>query len=112
MLLLKTVKPDGIPYNSAAAATGFRWPLTVGVHVKAETWDPRPICGNGLHGLPWGVGRADCLSAEADAVWIVFEALDESVVAVPEDGGGKSKCAEADIRYIGKLDDGIRRARK
>ena len=107
MLLLKTVRPSGAPYNSAAAATGFRWPLVVDAHVVADHWNPLPVCGGGLHGLPWGEGRADCLSDEADAAWIVFEAPDESVVAVAEDGGGKSKCPEADIRYIGKRDDAV-----
>ena len=107
MLLLKTVRADGSPCNDSARATGFRWPLTVDAEVECVGWDPTPRCGGGLHGLPWGEGRADCLSADADDVWIVFEAADADVVAVTDDGGGKSKAHRGIVRYVGGRDGAV-----
>ena len=107
ILMLKTVRPDGSPCNERARATGFRWPLVVGSVVECEKWDPQPICGGGLHGLPWGEGRADLLSTDADAVWLVFAAPADEVVAITEEEGGKSKAPRGVVRYVGARDEAV-----
>lgn len=60
ILMLKTVSADGTAYD------GFRWPLEVGAVVTAPDWDPKPECGHGLHGLPWGEGKASLLAIVGD----------------------------------------------
>ena len=76
---------------------GFQWPTSVGAEVVAPDWDPRPVCGNGLHGLRWGEGRAELLSLAPTAVWQVVEAADVDAV----DLGGKHKFSRCVLRYIG-----------
>lgn len=89
MLMLKTVSADGTAYG------GFRWPLEVGAVVTAPDWDPKPVCGRGLHGIPWGEGNASLLNWSPSAIWIVFET--DQVVAFE----GKAKCRRAIVRYVG-----------
>lgn len=89
ILMLKTVSADGTAYD------GFRWPLEVGAVVTAPDWDPKPECGHGLHGLPWGEGKASLLDWSPSAIWIVFE-TDYVVVF-----DGKAKCRQAIVRYVG-----------
>lgn len=86
------------PYN-------FQWPDHVGAIVESTTWDPRPVCGNGLHGLINGDGAISDLTLDKDAVWIAFESIDEhgnpsdaEAVAI---GSDKGKCHRAIIRAIG-----------
>ena len=62
---------------------GFKWPETG--TVSAPDWDPKPECGNGLHGLLHGCGYTNYLSKEPDAKWLV--------VAVP-----KGTCVDIDRR--------------
>lgn len=64
ILVLRTCAKNGESYG------GFTWPLTVGAVVTAPDWEPTNNCGNGLHGLPWGVGGNYCdVSAN---VWLVL----------------------------------------
>ena len=70
MLFLRTCSPKGVSRN------GFVWPLKVGAKVTAPDWDPRPECGNGLHGLKDGQGDANLMDWSKDAVWIVFSSPD------------------------------------
>ena len=98
MLLMRTVYADGTSHN------GFRWPLEVGATTRCPDPDPRPICGGGLHGLPYGEGDGELLNWGRGAVGLVFEAPDDEVVAVTEDGGGKSKAlGEVVIRHVGTI---------
>jgi len=50
VLILRCCEKDGTSYN------GFKWPLIVGAHVEPTSWNPEAVCGNGLHGWPWGLG--------------------------------------------------------
>ena len=91
------------------AHEGFLWPDQVGAIVKAETWNPKPDCGDGLHGLVNGNGDTDLLCQHPDAVWYAFESVDEngnpsSAEAVAIDGA-KGKCHRAIIRAIGTRDE-------
>ena len=98
MLLMRTVKADG------TSRDGFRWPLEVGATTRCPDPDPRPICGGGLHGLPYGEGDGELLNWGRGAVGLVFEAPDDEVVAVTEDDGGKSKAlGEVVIRHVGTI---------
>ena len=46
---------------------GFQWPMEVGAIVTAPDWNPKPVCGGGLHGLLNGGGDASHLSFGTDA---------------------------------------------
>jgi hypothetical protein len=62
ILVLRSNKSDMTSYN------GFKWPLRG--PVEAPDWKNTDKCGNGLHGLPWGVGGNYC-NMDDTAVWIV-----------------------------------------
>lgn len=70
--MLKTVNADMAAYG------GFVWPESG--PVLAPDWDPRPVCGGGLHGLLWGEGDGTLLSFAADAKWLVVEIADDAEV--------------------------------
>ena len=48
ILVLRDSRPDMTAHN------GFKWPEDG--YVEAPDWEDTDKCGNGLHGLPWGVG--------------------------------------------------------
>jgi hypothetical protein len=81
--MLRTCKADGTSRNS------FVWP-TEG-YVEAPDWDPRPVCGGGLHGLAWGEGQSGLLDWSDDARWQVVGYIAAESVVVTEGGGGKIK---------------------
>ena len=49
---------------------GFIWPKEG--FVEAKDWKPTYKCGNGLHGLPWGVG-GNYLNHTNDAIWLLVK---------------------------------------
>jgi hypothetical protein len=63
LLVLRTCSADGTSRN------GFRWPKRG--KVVAPDWDPKPVCGRGLHGLPGGEGDGDLLNWDPSARWQV-----------------------------------------
>jgi hypothetical protein len=87
-LLLKTVNDD------MTAHSGFIWPRSG--EVRAEKWNPKPVCGDGLHGALHGCGDGSLFNWSEDAVWIVFEAIGEVV-----EFSGKAKCAAGNVLYAG-----------
>ena len=89
MLFLRTTDKDGRAHG------GFQWPLEVGAEVIAPDWDPKPVCGGGLHGLLDGLGESMHLSFDADAIWWIVEA-DETV-----DLGGKHKFPRCKVVAFG-----------
>ena len=89
-LFLRTCNPDGTSYG------GFQWPMEVGAVVSAPDWDPKPECGNGLHGLLDGQQDSDYIITR-NVVWMVVEADMDLVV----DRGGKCKFPECTIKAIG-----------
>jgi hypothetical protein len=74
---------------------GFRWPMTVGAEVVAPDWNPKPVCGGGLHGLPWGCGDWGLLAGER---WMVASADPADVVDID---GAKSKARAARVEHLG-----------
>ena len=99
MLFLKCLPPTLLAHGN------FKWPSQVGNIVESETWDPRPVCGGGLHWLINGNGYSDLLEVAPDPVWIAFESVDKhgnpsnaEAVAIDDE---KGKCHRAIIRAIG-----------
>jgi hypothetical protein len=81
--------------DGGEAHGGFRWPLTVGAEVVAPDWNPQPVCGGGLHGLPWGCGDWGLLTGSR---WLVVSADPADVVDID---GHKSKARAARVEHIG-----------
>ena len=99
LLFLRVCKPGGFAYSDRS--NGFKWPLSVGTTVTAPDWNPRPECGNGLHGLKWGTGDSSLIPRHEDSVGLVFSA--DPVDCVDIDGGQKSKVRTARIEFVGTL---------
>lgn len=79
MLFLRTTDKDGRAYG------GFQWPMEIGAEVVAPDWNPKPVCGGGLHGLLDGLGSSSHLSFDDDAIWWIVDSDD----AVDLDGKHK-----------------------
>ena len=97
VLLVKCVNAAMTSYG------GFQWP-TSGI-VKPETWDPRPVCGGGLHAWPWGLGIGD--GSELKPLWLVLRARPENIVGSIE-GGLKCKASEVEVVYCGDMAEAMR----
>jgi len=95
VLILRRIPPSRRTYNE------FQWPTGVGTRVECPDWNPKPICGGGLHGWPlgFGLGESSAFSI-VDDVWLVLGAKPEDVVG-ELDGRAKCKCREGIIRYEG-----------
>ena len=88
MLFLRTTDADAKSYG------GFQWPRDVGAVVEAPDWNPKPECGNGLHGLLDGLGESSHLSFNPGAIWWIVDADD----AVYLDGKWKfQRCTVLDF---------------
>ena len=92
VLLLRKCGDDGSSYN------GFRWPMTVGAEVIAPDWNPRRVCGGGLHGLPWACGDWGLLDGTR---WMVFSAAPNDVIDID---GAKSKARAGRVEHFGTQD--------
>jgi hypothetical protein len=88
-LILRTCKNDLTSYN------GFKWPKKG--YVECPDWDPKPKCGNGLHGLLWGEGDGCLLNWSEGAKWQVVEVDLEKCVEI----GQKVKFPCGNIVYTG-----------
>jgi hypothetical protein len=95
VLILKTVDKDRKAYG------GFQWPESGSV--ECDTWDPTPVCGNGLHGLPHGIGDGSSLSWADECLWVVFEAIDSEVVVF----NGKCKAPRGTVLFCGSKDQAV-----
>lgn len=63
----------------------FLWPSEPGSVVVAPDWDPRPVCGGGLHGLLWGAGDLAYLRLGHGQAFMVVEVDEDQVVALHDD---------------------------
>jgi len=99
MLILRTCKSD------MTAHGGFLWPTSG--PVECPDWNPSPVCGGGLHGLPWGEGNGSLLSSDDDAKWLVVEADDSSVLTGDGELTGKCKFPRGNVVYCGERDGAI-----
>ena len=73
-LILRTCSADLTSHN------GFIWP-TIGP-VKCDDWDSKLKCGNGLHGLLWGVGNGSLLNWSPDAKWLIVRVATSDIVTI------------------------------
>ena len=76
---------------------GFQWPESG--NVSAPDWDPKPECGNGLHGLLWGEGDGSLLYGRAASKWLVCSVDPERIV----DLDGKVKFPECEVVHAGDM---------
>ena len=88
VLILRKCKNDG------SSRHGFVYG-NKGDTVTAPDWDPKPECGNGLHGLKQGNGEWELLQGND---WLVIEANDEDVVDIDNE---KCKFRTGKILYRG-----------
>jgi hypothetical protein len=100
ILVLRTCGENGEAHG------GFVWPLTVGAVVTAPDWKDTDRCGNGLHGLPWGVGGSGYCSGKT---FIVLRVCVD--VGGYQHGSGdmmdKCKFREATIEFVGMREDAV-----
>jgi hypothetical protein len=101
VLILRTTR---IVNGKLIAHGYFEWPTEPGSLVAAATWEPKRVCGGGLHGLKWGNGDVGFLNwADADnqnpkaVAWQVVEAEENLVV----DMDGKCKFPYCRVVYTG-----------
>ena len=79
----------------------FVWPESG--PVSCLDWDPKPECGNGLHGWMWGVGDPDSgrYVWHPQAKWLVVEVEESEVV----DLDGKVKFPRGNVVFCGGRTD-------
>jgi hypothetical protein len=92
VLVLRTCNADMTSHG------GFKWPDKG--EVTCPDWDSEPVCGNGLHGLPWGKGNWSLLSSDRDAIWQVVEVDTCGLVDI---GGEKSKFRSGKVIFSGAM---------
>ena len=90
VLILRTCAPDGSSYGGQ-----FKWPKSG--PVKCDDFEPTAQCGNGLHGLKWGVGDGSLLEW-SDAVWVVARVKEFDCI----DLKGKVKFPAAVVEFFGE----------
>ena len=80
---------------------GFQWPLEAGGMVEAPDWDPKPYCGNGLHGLADGLGDWGLTKnpVDVDALWYICGAKRSEAVEI----GSKVKVPRCKVLYVGSF---------
>ena len=96
VLILRFCQKDGSSRN------GFKYPLKVGEKATCPDWKPAPVCGNGLHGWPWGLYMGEGKDPEfgPEWEWQVYGSKPENVVECDNDG--KVKFKEGILRFTGK----------
>jgi hypothetical protein len=94
-LVLRTCAADLSSYN------GFTWPNAG--PVECPDWNPRAECGNGLHGLLWGIGDGSLLNWDADAKWLVVDVVSADVVEI----GAKVKFPRCEVAFCGSKDAAV-----
>ena len=101
VLVLRTVSAD------MTSRDRFRYPESG--FVEAPDWDGgKDVCGGGLHGFLWGVGKGELADWSETAKWLVI-AVDpaDGLVELTVDGGGKCKFARGEVVYCGGRDGAI-----
>ena len=74
---------------------GFQWPDSG--PVEAPDWNPKPVCGGGLHGALWGEGNGGLFNWCTDPKWLVVKVPAETIV----DLGGKVKFPKGEVVHVG-----------
>ena len=79
----------------------FKWPESGAI--EAPDWKDTVTCGNGLHGLLWGIGDGSLLNWDEDAKWLVVDVLAADVV----DLGAKVKFPRCEVVFCGAKDAAV-----
>jgi len=97
VLVMRTCDADMLAHGGSRedGREPFRWPTSG--PVEAPDWKPTKRCGNGLHGLLWGVGSAGLLDWSESAKWLVVEVAAKDIV----DLDGKVKFPRGTVIYVG-----------
>jgi hypothetical protein len=81
---------------------GFQWPKKG--PIACTDWLPKPECGNGLHGLLWGVGDAGYLDyCDTSKKWLVVKVRAEDVVDIQN----KVKFPRGQVVFCGTRDRAV-----
>jgi hypothetical protein len=88
--VLRTVNAD------LTSANRFVWPRSG--KVSCPDWNPKPECGNGLHGLAQGEGAFSLLSSKPNALWMVVRVRTSELVKIDDD---KVKFPRGTVIYCG-----------
>ena len=81
----------------------FLWPQGQDAPVCCPDFDPKPVCGGGLHGWPWGFGVGEgCDFDFLNDIWLVLATHPKNVVGELENGW-KCKVSKCVIRFEGKF---------
>jgi hypothetical protein len=76
---------------------GFQWPAKG--YITCGDWNPRPVCGGGLHGLLHGKGDYRLLALDnPTAKWLVVRVRAKDVVAIDSQ---KVKVREGWVEFMG-----------
>jgi len=96
VLVLRTCNKDMTSHN------GFKWPKKG--KVICQDWDSKAQCGNGLHGLLWGIGDGGLLNWDEDAKWLVVSVDEDKIVSIDNN---KVKFPEGEVIYCGNREGAI-----
>ena len=89
VLVLRTCNENLKSYGA------FQWPESG--PVQAPDWNPKPECGNGLHGLLWGEGNGGLLDWDPSAKWLVCEVDPNEIIELD----GKVKFPRCTVVHCG-----------
>jgi len=79
---------------------GFQYPEKG--YVEAPDWKPKPVCGNGLHGLLMGKGNQSLLNWDESEIWQILAVDPKTVAEIDvEFDGGKAKVPYAWVVLTG-----------
>jgi len=95
LYVLRTVNQDMTSHG------GFKYPESG--HVKCDDWNDAAECGNGLHGLLWGIGAYSLLNLK-DGKALIIEI--EKYVSIDKE---KVKFPEGNVVFCGTLHDALQK---
>ena len=80
---------------------GFQHPLEIGETVTAPDWNPKPVCGGGIHGWPWGIGLGSGKDPDWSALWQVYSVTELAEIVSDIEGDPKCKFRTGILRFSG-----------
>ena len=95
VLAIRTCKADGSSFDGK-----FRYDLTPGSVVVAPDWNPKPVCGGGLHVLVDGQGDWNLLDWSVDAKALVVRVRKDELVEIDS---AKSKVPRLRVERVTTL---------
>jgi hypothetical protein len=99
ILVLRNCNADMTSHN------GFKWPKRG--PVRCRDWKSDFRCGNGLHGLPWGIGSTNYFYSGEDIVWLVVRVDSRKMQHGEGNMIDKCKFPEGHVVYSGSRDAAV-----